>query len=55
MLSCKPIQRRATAKDLFKIVYDFTKEKCVNWSDCVRVCMDAAHVIAGNKETVSLN
>jgi hypothetical protein len=31
MLFCKPIKRRATAKELFKIV-DFMKEKCVKWS-----------------------
>jgi hypothetical protein len=56
MLFCKPIKRRATAKELFKIVDDFMKEKCVKRSDCVGVCMDAAHVMAGNKrEIVSLN
>jgi hypothetical protein len=49
MLFCKPIKRRATAKELCKI-YDFIKEKCVKWSDCVGVCVDAAHVMAGNKE-----
>jgi hypothetical protein len=55
MLFCKPTKRRATAKELFKIVDDFMKEECVKWSDCVGVCMDAAHVMAGNKETASLN
>jgi hypothetical protein len=35
MLFCKPIKRRATAK-----------EKCVKWSDCVGVCTDAACVMA---------
>jgi hypothetical protein len=35
MLFCKPIKRRATAKELLKIVDDFMKEKCVKWSDCV--------------------
>jgi Fe-S-cluster-containing hydrogenase component 2 len=33
----------------YKIVNDFMKEKCVKWSDCVRVCMDAACVMAGYK------
>jgi MinD superfamily P-loop ATPase len=50
MLFFKPIKRRATAKELFKIVVDFMKEKCVKRSDCAGVCMDAAHVMAGNKE-----
>jgi hypothetical protein len=45
---CKPIKRRATAKELFKIV-DFMKEKCVNLSDCIGVCKDAACVMAVNK------
>jgi hypothetical protein len=43
------IKRRATAKELLKIVVDFMKEKCVKWSDCVRLCTDAACVLAGNK------
>jgi hypothetical protein len=37
MLFCKPIKRRATAKEFFKIVDDFMKEKCVmarNKEDC---------------------
>jgi hypothetical protein len=55
MLFCKPIKRRATAIELFKIVYDIMKEKCVKLSDGVRVCTDAAHVMAGNKEIASLN
>jgi hypothetical protein len=29
MLFCKPINRRATAKELFKIGDDFIKEKCI--------------------------
>jgi hypothetical protein len=49
MLFCKAIKRKATAKELFKIVDDFMKEKCVKWSDCVGVCMDAACIMAGNK------
>jgi hypothetical protein len=49
MLFCKPKKRRATANELFKIVHDFMKEKCVKWSDCVGVCMDAVCVMAGNK------
>jgi hypothetical protein len=49
MLFCIPIKRRATAKELFKIVGNFIKEKCVNWSDCVRVWTDAACIMAGNK------
>jgi hypothetical protein len=40
MILCKPIKRRASAKELFKID-DFMKEKCVKWSDYVGVCMDA--------------
>jgi hypothetical protein len=50
MLFCKSIKRRATAKELFKIVDDFMKEKTIKWSDCVGVCTDAACVMAGNKE-----
>jgi hypothetical protein len=46
MLFHKPIKRRATAKELFKIADDFMKEKRVKWSDCGRVCMDAACVMA---------
>jgi hypothetical protein len=48
MLFCKHIKKRATAREHFKIV-DFMKENSIKWSDCVRVCTDAAHVIAGNK------
>jgi hypothetical protein len=50
MRFCRPIKRRATAKELLKTVDDFMKEKQVKWSDCVRVCMDAAHVMAGNRD-----
>jgi hypothetical protein len=49
MLSCKPIKRRAPAQELFKTAVDFMTEKCIQWSDCVGVCMDAACVMAGNK------
>jgi hypothetical protein len=49
MLLCKPIKRRVTAKECFKIVVDFTK-KSIKWLDCVGICMDAARVMAGNKE-----
>jgi hypothetical protein len=49
MLFCKPIKRGATAEELFKIVDDFMKEKCIKWSGCVGICMDAACVMAGNK------
>jgi hypothetical protein len=49
MLFCKPIKRRATAKELFIIVDDFMREKCIKWSECVGVCMDAACVMAANK------
>jgi hypothetical protein len=33
MLFCKPIKRRATTKEPFKIVDNFMKEICVKWSD----------------------
>jgi hypothetical protein len=49
MLLCKPTKRRATAKELFRIVDDFTKEESTRRSDCVGICTDAAHVLAGNK------
>jgi hypothetical protein len=49
MLFCKPIERRATTKELFKIVVDFMKEKFVKWSDYVGVCMDAVCIMAGNE------
>jgi hypothetical protein len=45
----KKINRRATAKELFKVFNDFMKEKSIRWLDCVGVCMDAAHVMTGNK------
>jgi hypothetical protein len=56
-LFCTLIKRRATAKKKnFKIAGDFLKEESVKWSDCVGVCTDAAHVMAGNKEkTAGLN
>jgi hypothetical protein len=50
MLFCKPIKRRAMAQELFKTAKDFMTDKCIKWSDYVGVCMDAAHVMAGNKE-----
>jgi hypothetical protein len=49
MLFCKPIKRRETAKELFKIVDGFMKEKSIKWFDCV-VFMDVARVMAGNRE-----
>jgi hypothetical protein len=49
MLFCKPTKRRATAKELFRIVDDFVKEKRVKWSNCVGVLTDAACVMVGNK------
>jgi hypothetical protein len=50
MLFCKHIKRRATAKEIFKPVDDFMKEKSIKLSDCAGVCMDAARVMGGNKE-----
>jgi hypothetical protein len=49
MLFCKPTERRATAKELFKIVDDFVKERSINWSDCVQICTAVARVMVGNK------
>jgi hypothetical protein len=49
MLFCKPVKRRATAKELFKIVDEFVKGKSTKWSDCVGVCTVASRVMAGNK------
>jgi hypothetical protein len=50
MLFCKSIKRRRTAKEIFKIIDDFMKEKSINLSECVGVCTDAARVMAGNQE-----
>jgi hypothetical protein len=49
MLFCKPTKRRATAKELFKIVDDFVREKSIKWSDCVQICAVVARVMVGNK------
>jgi hypothetical protein len=32
LLFCKPMKRRATAKEQFRIVDDFVKEKSICWS-----------------------
>jgi hypothetical protein len=48
MILCKPMKRRVTAKEFFKIV-GFTK-----WSDCVGVCTDAARIMTGNKDLQTL-
>jgi hypothetical protein len=54
-LFCKTIKRRATVKELFKIVDDFVtkkKDKIV----CVGVWANAACLMAGNnKRTAGLN
>jgi hypothetical protein len=50
MLFCKYIKRRATAKDIFKTDDDLKKEKTIQWSDFVGICMDAACIMAENKE-----
>jgi DNA-directed RNA polymerase subunit M/transcription elongation factor TFIIS len=50
MLFCKPIKRRATAKELFKMVDDFVKQKSIKWSDCVGVCTVAARIMAKKKK-----
>lgn len=50
MFFCKPVKRRATAQEFFKIVDDFMKEKSIKWSDCVGKCTDAARVMAAKKE-----
>jgi hypothetical protein len=47
-------KKKSNSKKYFKIVDDFMKEKCIKWSDYVGVCMDAAHVMAGNKVIASL-
>jgi hypothetical protein len=48
-LFCKPVKRRVTVEELFKIVDDFVKEKSIKCPDCVGVCTDEARVMAGNK------
>jgi hypothetical protein len=47
----KSIKRRATAKELFKIVDDFMegRKKWIKSSACVGVCIDIARVMARNK------
>jgi hypothetical protein len=50
VLFCNPIKRRATAKELFKIVDDIVKDKNIKWLDCFGICTTAARVIVGNKE-----
>jgi hypothetical protein len=49
VLFFKPIKRKATAMELCKIDDYFMKEASIKWSDCVGVCMDAAHIMAANK------
>jgi hypothetical protein len=49
MLFYKHTKRRATAKEIFKIVDDFKKGESIKLSGCVGVCMDTAWVMAGNK------
>jgi hypothetical protein len=42
------ITRRTSAKELFKIVDDFMKEKSIKWLGCFGLCMDA--VVVGSNE-----
>jgi hypothetical protein len=49
MLFCKPIKRRATAKELFKIVGDFVKKKSIKLSDCVGEYANAGCIMVGNR------
>jgi hypothetical protein len=50
MLPCAPpLKRRTIAKELFKIVDDFMKQRNIT-SDCVVVCTDGACIMAGNEE-----
>jgi hypothetical protein len=50
MLFCKPIERRKTEQELFKIVDDFMTEKNIVWPDGVGICTGAAPVMAGSNE-----
>jgi hypothetical protein len=49
MLFYRHKTRRATAKELFKIVDDFMEAKSMRWLHCVGVCTATARVMAGNK------
>jgi hypothetical protein len=49
VLLCKPIKKRAPAKELFKIGDDFMGGKSIKWSDYDGLCTDATCIIAGNK------
>jgi hypothetical protein len=50
MLLCKPIGRRKTEQELFKIVDDFMTEKNIVWPDGVGICTGVAPVMAGSNE-----
>lgn len=47
LLFCKPIERRATAPELFKIVDDFMYKANIQWKNCVGICTDGARAMSG--------
>ncbi len=49
LLFCKPIERRATAQELFNILNSFFDENCLKWEDCIGICIDGAPVMSGKR------
>ncbi|KAE8298233.1 Zinc finger MYM-type protein 6 [Larimichthys crocea] len=49
LLFCKPVPRRATAEELFKLLDDYFTEHELNWGNCLGFCSDGAQTMAGKR------
>ena len=50
LLFCKYITSRATADELFKLLDSYLTEHGLKWENCIGVCTDGAHTMAGKKQ-----
>lgn len=49
LLFCNYVPKRATADELFKIIDNYLREADLKWEDCVGICTDGAHAMAGTR------
>ena len=48
---CKPLKRRTTSVEIFKVLSDFIKQNGISWGKCVEVCGRAMTRIHGGVVT----
>lgn len=50
LLFCKYVQTRATADELFKILFNYLTEQELKWKNCVGFCSDGAQTTVGKRK-----